>query len=83
MGDVDFTLPQLAETLKEGTVTRWLKQPGDQVAEGEPLVEIETDKVNNELESPVAGTLSEIVTPDGGTVSVGGLLARLRPAANR
>lgn len=78
MSDVDFTLPQLAETLTEGTVSRWLKQPGDQVAEGEPLVEIETDKVNNELESPVAGTLSEIVAPEGGTVPVGALLARLR-----
>ncbi|MBJ7602713.1 MAG: hypothetical protein JF888_05900 [Candidatus Dormibacteraeota bacterium] len=78
MSEVDFTLPQLAETLTEGTVTRWLKQPGDQVAEGEPLVEIETDKVNNELESPVAGTLSEIIAPEGGTVPVGALLAKLR-----
>ncbi len=48
------------------------------MAEGEPLVEVETDKVNNQLESPVAGTLSEIVAPEGGTVPVGALLARLR-----
>ena len=58
---VDIQMPQLGETVTEGTITRWFKQVGDQVAEDEPLFEVSTDKVDSEVPSPVSGTLSEIV----------------------
>ena len=78
---VDFTLPKLADTLVEGTVARWLKKAGEEVRRGEPLVEVETDKVNSELESPVDGCLLEIVVPEGATVPVGAVLARISDTA--
>jgi 2-oxoglutarate dehydrogenase E2 component (dihydrolipoamide succinyltransferase) len=74
---VDFLLPRLADTLVEGTVARWLKRPGEKVSKGEPLVEVETDKVNSELEAPIDGVLSEIVVPEGETAPVGAVLARI------
>jgi pyruvate/2-oxoglutarate dehydrogenase complex dihydrolipoamide acyltransferase (E2) component len=74
---VDFQLPRLADALVESTVSRWLKKAGDRVEKGEPLVEIETDKVNAELESPVDGVLLEIVVPEGQTAAVGAVIARL------
>ena len=73
----DVRLPRLADTLVEGTVTHWLKRTGEVVQEGEPLVEVETDKVNTELESPASGTLVEIVAQEGETVPVDALLARI------
>ena len=74
---MDFTLPKLADTLVEATVARWLKKTGEEVRKGEPLVEVETDKVNSELESPVDGRLLEIVVPEGATALVGAVLARI------
>ena len=65
------TLPALGESVTEGTVTRWLKQPGDQVAVDEPLLEVSTDKVDTEIPSPVAGTLIEIKVQEDETVEVG------------
>jgi 2-oxoglutarate dehydrogenase E2 component (dihydrolipoamide succinyltransferase) len=79
---VDFQLPRLADSLVEGTVSRWLKKAGDRVRKGEPLVEIETDKVNAELESPVDGVLAEIVVPEGTTAAVGTVIARLAEASD-
>ncbi|HEX6348081.1 MAG TPA: 2-oxo acid dehydrogenase subunit E2 [Candidatus Dormibacteraeota bacterium] len=73
---MDVELPKLADTLVEGTVARWLKQPGQAVRKGEPLVEIETDKVNSELEAPADGVL-EIVVAAGETVPVGQVIARI------
>ncbi|MFL6133309.1 MAG: 2-oxoglutarate dehydrogenase, E2 component, dihydrolipoamide succinyltransferase [Nocardioidaceae bacterium] len=64
-------LPALGESVTEGTVTRWLKQPGDQVAVDEPLLEVSTDKVDTEIPSPVAGTLLEIKAAEDETVEVG------------
>jgi len=72
---VDVTMPQLGETVTEGTITKWLKQVGDQVAVDEPLFEVSTDKVDSEVPSPVAGVLTEIVVPEGDTVDVGARLA--------
>jgi 2-oxoglutarate dehydrogenase E2 component (dihydrolipoamide succinyltransferase) len=74
---VDVELPKLADTLVEGTVSRWLKRTGERVRKGEPLVEIETDKVNSELEAPADGVLTEILVPEGETVEVGKVIARI------
>ncbi|MCI1262718.1 MAG: 2-oxoglutarate dehydrogenase, E2 component, dihydrolipoamide succinyltransferase [Tetrasphaera jenkinsii] len=65
------TMPALGESVTEGTVTRWLKNVGDQVAVDEPLLEVSTDKVDTEIPSPVAGTLSEILVQEDETVPVG------------
>src|SRR5512145_1648323 len=62
------TMPQLGESVAEGTIGRWLKQPGDTVAKYEPLVEVITDKVNAEVPSPFAGVLKEILAEEGATV---------------
>ncbi len=71
----DVTLPQLGETVTEGTITRWFKQVGEQVAVDEPLFEVSTDKVDTEVPSPVAGTLTEIRVNEGDTVPVGAVIA--------
>lgn len=72
---VEVTMPQLGETVTEGTVTQWLKAVGDPVAVGEPLLEISTDKVDSEVPAPVAGTLLAILVPVDATVPVGVALA--------
>src|ERR1700737_4572044 len=64
-------MPQLGESITEGTISKWLKQPGDQVKKYEGLVEIITDKVNAEVPSPMAGVLKEIKVKEGTTVTVG------------
>ena len=71
----EVTLPALGESVTEGTVTRWLKNVGDTVAIDEPLVEVSTDKVDTEIPSPVAGTLTKIMVQEDETVSVGAVLA--------
>ncbi|WBL18140.1 2-oxoglutarate dehydrogenase, E2 component, dihydrolipoamide succinyltransferase [Citricoccus sp. NR2] len=71
------SLPALGESVTEGTVTRWLKQVGDQVEVDEPLVEVSTDKVDTEIPSPVAGVLEEILVEEDETVEVGADLARI------
>ena len=71
------TLPALGESVTEGTVTRWLKKPGDQVAVDEPLLEVSTDKVDTEIPSPVAGTLLEIKAEEDETVEVGAELCTI------
>ena len=73
--NVDVTMPQLGETVAEGTVTRWLRQLGEAVRDQEPLVEIATDKVDAEVPSPTAGTLLEIRVPVDSTVAVGTVIA--------
>ncbi|MDT0144862.1 biotin/lipoyl-containing protein, partial [Microbacterium sp. PRC9] len=70
-GGKDVVLPELGESVTEGTVTRWLKQIGDEVAVDEPLLEISTDKVDTEIPSPFAGVLTEILVPEDETVAVG------------
>jgi pyruvate dehydrogenase E2 component (dihydrolipoamide acetyltransferase) len=74
-GGTSVTLPALGESVTEGTVTRWLKQVGDEVAVDEPLLEVSTDKVDTEIPSPVAGTLLEIKVEEDETVEVGAELA--------
>jgi len=77
---MDILMPQLGETVAEGTVTSWYKQVGDRVLPDEPLFDVETDKVSTEIPSPVAGVLAEILVPAGTTVKVGTRLAVLSAA---
>ena len=71
----DVVLPQLGETVTEGTIIRWIRQVGDEVRRDEPLYEISTDKVDSEVPSPASGILTKVVVPEGETVEVGTLLA--------
>ena len=71
----DITMPQLGETVTEGTITKWFKQVGDQVAEDEVLFEVSTDKVDSEVPSPSGGYVTEILVQEGETVDVGTRLA--------
>ena len=71
----DVTLPQLGETVTEGTITKWFKAVGDAVALDEPLFEVSTDKVDTEVPSPIAGTVMEIRVNEGDTVPVGAVIA--------
>ena len=71
----DVIMPQMGESIFEGTITRWLKKPGDRVEKDEPLFEISTDKVDAEIPAPVAGVLIDIKTPQGATVEVNTVVA--------
>src|ERR1700689_3546315 len=74
-------MPQLGETVTEGTIIRWLKQVGDTIPQDEPLFEVSTDKVDSEVPSPAAGVLTEILVPEGETVEVGVRLAGIGDGA--
>ncbi len=78
---MDITMPQLGETVTEGTITRWFKQVGDRVEADEPLFEVSTDKVDSEVPAPTAGVLAEILVPEGETVDVGTRLAVVSDSA--
>jgi 2-oxoglutarate dehydrogenase E2 component (dihydrolipoamide succinyltransferase) len=73
----DVLMPQMGESIAEGTVSRWLKKVGDKVDRDEPLLEISTDKVDAEIPSPAAGTLTEILAAEGQTVAVNSVVARI------
>jgi 2-oxoglutarate dehydrogenase E2 component (dihydrolipoamide succinyltransferase) len=73
----DIRVPTLGESVTEASIGRWFKKPGDAVAVDEPLVEIETDKVNSEIESPYDGVLAEVLVEEGATVPVGEVIARI------
>ena len=78
---VEVKMPQLGESTYEGTIGKWLKQPGDAVERFEPLVEIITDKVNVEMPAPFGGTLTDILVAEGTTVTVGTPIAMMETAA--
>jgi pyruvate/2-oxoglutarate dehydrogenase complex dihydrolipoamide acyltransferase (E2) component len=73
----DVELPKWGMTMQDGTVSEWLKKPGDRVEEDEPIAVIETEKVATELKSPETGVLKEILVSEGETVDVGTVLARI------
>lgn len=75
-------MPQLGESVVEGTVSRWLKQPGEQIEEYEPLLEVSTDKVDTEIPAPASGVLVRVYVPAGETVAAGTLLAEIGEAAD-
>jgi pyruvate dehydrogenase E2 component (dihydrolipoamide acetyltransferase) len=77
----DVVMPRLSDSMEEGTVLKWLKQPGDEVAVGDELVEIETDKANMVYEADTAGTLTEIVAQEGETLPIGQVIARVGEGA--
>jgi 2-oxoglutarate dehydrogenase E2 component (dihydrolipoamide succinyltransferase) len=76
----DVIMPQMGESIAEGTVTKWLKKPGDAVERDEPLFEISTDKVDAEIPAPASGTLLEILVPEGETVEIKTIVARIGEA---
>ena len=77
---MDVIMPQMGESIAEGTIVKWLKQPGDTVEKDEPLFEISTDKVDAEIPSPEDGVLSEIIVPEGNTVEVNTVVAKISGA---
>src|SRR2546430_12579618 len=79
---MQVTLPEMGESVTEGTIAKWLKQPGDQVREGEGLVEVTTDKVDAEVPAPASGTLTKILAEAGKTVAVGAALAEIAVGAD-
>ena len=74
---VDVKLPRYGTSMEEGTVARWLKAPGDLIEKGEPLCEIETEKVTADFECPLGGTLSEIKVAGGDIAAVGDVICTL------
>jgi 2-oxoglutarate dehydrogenase E2 component (dihydrolipoamide succinyltransferase) len=78
---IDVIMPQMGESIVEGTLTKWLKQPGERVERDEPLFEISTDKVDTEIPSPVAGTLGEILVQEGTTVGINTVVGRISDGA--
>src|SRR5512146_244646 len=81
MARVEVPMPQMGESIAEGTVSKWLKKPGESIARDEPLLEISTDKVDAEIPAPAAGVLAEVVVQEGQTVEVGATLGYLETDA--
>src|ERR1700736_6275409 len=77
MATTRVTMPQLGESVHEGTISKWLVKPGDRLVEFEPMLEGDTDKVNAEVPAPVTGVLKEIVAQEGETVQAGAEIARV------
>src|SRR5476649_2698640 len=77
----DVVMPQMGESIAEGTIVRWIKKVGDKVDRDEPLFEISTDKVDAEIPSPAAGVVSEIRVKEGETVPVNSVVAVIGPAS--
>jgi len=74
---VDIIMPQMGESIAEGTLSKWLKKVGDEVKRDEPIFEISTDKVDAEIPAPAAGVIAEIIVKEGETVAVQTVVARL------
>ncbi len=77
----DVVMPQMGESIVEGTLTKWLKKPGDHVDRDEPLFEISTDKVDTEIPSPAAGVLKEVLVEEGKTVAISTVVGRIEEGA--
>src|SRR5580700_10474546 len=76
----DVVMPQMGESIVEGTLTKWLKKAGETVVMDEPLFEISTDKVDTEIPSPAAGVLTDVLVQEGQTVQVNAVVARITEA---
>jgi pyruvate/2-oxoglutarate dehydrogenase complex dihydrolipoamide acyltransferase (E2) component len=77
---VEVVMPKWGDTMQEGVIVEWSVAVGDEVAEGDPLATVETDKVEADIESPAAGTVVEILVPEGEAADVGAPVARLQAA---
>src|SRR4051794_27302349 len=75
MADTKVIMPQMGESIFEGTITKWLKKTGDRVERDEPLFEISTDKVDSEIPAPASGTVQEILVKEGQTVQINTVVA--------
>jgi pyruvate dehydrogenase E2 component (dihydrolipoamide acetyltransferase) len=82
MAELEVVMPRMGETVEEGTVNAWFKAAGDRVAEGEPLLEIATDKVETEIPAPASGVLREIRVAEGQTVPVATVIAIIDPGGS-
>ncbi len=82
MARVDVIMPQMGESIAEGTLSKWLKKVGDTVKRDEPIFEISTDKVDAEIPAPSAGVIAEIITTEGQTVPVNFIVARIETDVN-
>src|SRR6266550_6553895 len=80
---MEIIMPKMGDAMTEGKVVRWYKKAGDAVKKGEPLLEIETDKVNLDLEAEQDGTLGDVAAEEGKTVEVGGVLATILGAGEK
>src|SRR5215471_20517863 len=78
---IDVVMPQMGESIVEGTLTKWLKKPGEHVERDEPLFEISTDKVDTEIPAPAAGVLKEVLVEEGKTVAISTVVGRIDEAA--
>jgi 2-oxoglutarate dehydrogenase E2 component (dihydrolipoamide succinyltransferase) len=76
---MDITLPKWGMTMQEAVISEWLVAVGDTVTEGQPIVRVESDKVDAEVESPAAGTVVELLVAEGESAEVGSVIARLDP----
>ncbi|MGH7494213.1 MAG: 2-oxoglutarate dehydrogenase, E2 component, dihydrolipoamide succinyltransferase [bacterium] len=81
MAKVDMTMPQMGESIAEGTILKWLKKVGDKIERDETLLEISTDKVDSEIPAPISGVIAEILVEEGKTVNVGTTIARIETEA--
>src|SRR6266849_829420 len=75
---IDVVMPQMGESIVEGTLTKWLKKPGERVERDEPLFEISTDKVDTEIPSPSAGVLADVLVEEGKTVGINTVVGRIQ-----
>lgn len=82
MAKVDMVMPQMGESIAEGKILKWHKKVGDKISKDETVLEISTDKVDSEIPSPASGIIAELIVPEGTTVAVGALIARIETDAN-
>ncbi|HWA41526.1 MAG TPA: biotin/lipoyl-containing protein, partial [Gemmatimonadales bacterium] len=82
MAKIDVPMPQMGESIAEGTLSKWIKKVGDAVKRDEPIFEISTDKVDAEIPAPAAGVLAEILVQEGQTVAINTIVARIETDAS-
>jgi 2-oxoglutarate dehydrogenase E2 component (dihydrolipoamide succinyltransferase) len=82
MAKIDMAMPQMGESIAEGTILKWLKKPGDKIERDETILEISTDKVDSEIPAPVSGVIADILVEEGKTVNVGTVIAKIETDAS-